>query len=434
MKNFRRVIALLAAAVMLLCALTACSKKETNNDKTDTPSETGKVTVRFMVNGSAEELAIYEKAVNAFNAQSEKTEVKLIGVTGDDYTAQVMTQLSTKEAPDCFYAEEGSYGELNRSGNLADLSTYLNGADSVLKKSDIPENILEAYSFGDTITGVPVDCNPEVLYFNQTLLESLGIKSPLEYVAEGTWNYANFQKVCEELVAAGKIGFVWENWWGPVQTFLLSQGDSLYTDNGQANIDTDRVRAGMNYLNDNMTSGSFLYAGKLESGESADTLFKAGDTGFVYAGRWSVPGYEDVPFTYDVVQFPYYEEPSQAICAMPATPMVMNAATTNPDNVWEFISFYSGAEGQRLRMDGQGNAVPTVPGLEDIVLTGNPANSQAFLDAVDIAFLYPQQETLHPGLTDALTGEVEKMLVGDQDADTTVANMQAAAQEMLSAE
>lgn len=434
MKNFRRVIALLAAAVMLLCALTACSKKETNNDKTDTPSETGKVTIRFMVNGSAEELAIYEKAVNAFNAQSEKTEVKLIGVTGDDYTAQVMTQLSTKEAPDCFYAEEGSYGELNKSGNLADLSAYLNGADSVLKKSDIPENILEAYSFGDTVTGVPVDCNPEVLYFNQTLLESLGVKSPLEYVAEGTWNYANFQKVCEELVAAGKIGFVWENWWGPVQTFLLSQGDSLYTADGQANIDTDRVRAGMNYLNDNMTAGNFLYAGKLESGESADTLFKAGDTGFVYAGRWSVPGFEDVSFTYDVVQFPYYEEPSQAICSMPATPMVMNAATANPDNVWEFISFYCGAEGQRLRMDGQGNAVPTVSGLEDIVLTGKPANSQAFLDAVDIAFLYPQQETLHPGLTDALTGEVEKMLVGDQDADTTVANMQAAAQEMLSAE
>ena len=116
---------------------------------------------------------------------------------------------------------------------------------------------------------------------------------------------------------------------------------------------------------------------------------------------------------------------------MPATPMVMNAKTKNPDNVWEFISFYCGAEGQRIRMDGQGNAVPTVPGLEDIVLTGTPEDAQIFLDAVEISFLYPQMETLHPGLTDILTGEVEKMLVGDQDAAAAVKNMQELAQARL---
>lgn len=432
MKHFTRAISLLALVALLLCVFAACGNGKTNADNSTAANGSGKVTIRFMVNGSAEELAIYEKAVNAFNAQSEKTEVKLIGVTGDDYTAQVMTQLSTKEAPDCFYAEEGSYGELNKSGNLADLSGYLDQADSVLKRDEIPQTILEAYSFGDTVTGVPVDCNPEVLYFNRTLLESLNIKSPLDHVAEGTWNFETFQKTCEQLVAAGKIGFVWENWWGPVQTMLLSAGDSLYTEDGKANINTERVQAGMHYLNDNMTAGNFLYAGKLESGESADTLFKAGDTGFVYAGRWSVPGFENVSFDYDVVQFPYYQEPSQATCSMPATPMVMNVASAYPDNVWEFISFYCGAEGQRLRMEGQGNAVPTVPGLDDIVLTGKPANARVFLDAVNVAFLYPQQETLHPGLTDALTGEVEKMLVGDQDADTTVANMQAVAEKLLS--
>ena len=416
------------AMVLLLVCL--CSAFAQGSKESDAAAD-GKTSIRFMVNGSAEELALYQKAVDAFNNKSTATHVVMVGVTGDDYSAQVMTQLSTKEAPDCFYSEEGSYGELNKSNVVSDLTPYLNRADSALKVSDIPANILNCYTFGDKITGVPVDCNPEVIYYNADLFKVLGLKTPLEYYNEGTWNFATFQKVCEQLVAAGKIGFVWENWWGPSYSFLLSQGDSLYTADGKANINTNRVLAGMSFLDSNIKNGNFIYAGSLTSGESADTLFMTGDTGMVYNGRWSVPTYNDVSFDYDVVLFPYYKTASEAIASMPATPMVMNASTKHPENVWEFISFYCGAEGQRLRMEGQGNAVPTIDGLEDIVLTGRPANSQAFLDARDLAFLYPQVETLNPGLTDALMAEIEKMLVGDQDAVTTVANMQKQAEGML---
>lgn len=425
MKNARRILASVLALILLV-ALVGCGAQ---SEPAATPD--GKVLVRFMVNGAAEELALYQKAIDAFNAQSTTTVVEMIGVTGDDYSAQVMTQLSTAEAPDCFYSEEGTYGELNKSGVVADLTKYLEDANSNLKKSDIPATILSAYTFGDAITGVPVDCNPMVIYYNADLFASLGIKSPKEYMAEGTWNFENFQIVCEQLKAAGKLPFVWENWWGPIYSFLLNAGDSLYTADGKANINNDRVLAGMTYLETNVKNGNIIHAGTLASGESADTLFMAGDAGMVYGGRWSVAGYAEVDFTYNIALFPYYETADNAVSAMPATPMVMNAGTKNPDNVWEFISFYCGAEGQRVRMEGQGNAVPTVPGLEDIVLTGTPEDAQVFLDAVEIAFLYPQTETLHPGLTDILGGEVEKMLVGDQDAATAVANMQDLAQARL---
>ena len=425
MKNMRRILAAVLALVMLL-ALVGCGA-----EKAPETAEDGRVLVRFMVNGAAEELALYQKAIDAFNAQSTTTYVEMIGVTGDDYSAQVMTQLSTAEAPDCFYSEEGTYGELNKSGVVADLTKYLDAEDSALKKSDIPASILAAYTFGDTITGVPVDCNPMVIYYNADLFAELNIKSPKDYMAEGTWNFENFQIVCEQLKADGKLPFVWENWWGPIYSFLLSGGDSLYTADGNANINNQRVLDGLTYLDTNIKNGNIIHAGTLESGESADTLFMAGDAGMVYGGRWCVAGYAEVDFTYNVALFPYYKTPADAVAAMPATPMVMNAGTKNPDNVWEFISFYCGAEGQRIRMEGQGNAVPTVPGLEDIVLTGTPEDAQVFLDAVDIAFLYPQNETLHPGLTDILCGEVEKMLVGDQDPATTAANMQTLGQARI---
>ena len=422
MRNLKRLLACGMAAAMVMVSASVVSAETTDGDKAK---------IRFMVNGSAEELELYEKAVTAFNEQSETTEVELIGVTGDDYSVQLITQLQSNEAPDVFYSEEGTYGELNNSEMLLDLTDYLSAEDSALKLEDIPENILQNYTFGEAVTGVPVDCNPEVIYYNKDLFESLDMKTPADYAAEGTWNFETFQAVTEELTAAGKIGFVWENWWGPAYSFLLSAGDSFYTEDGGAAFETDRIYAGMEYLDSNVKSGNFIYAGSLESGESADTLFLAGDTGMVYNGRWAVPTYEEAPFTYDVVNFPYYEEPDQAVASMPATPMVVSVNCEAPDNAWEFVSFYCGAEGQRIRMEGQGNAVPTIDGLEDIVLTGHPENAQAFLDAVDIAFLYPQAENTHPGLTDALIAEIDAMLAGDQDSETTVQNMQAAAEELL---
>lgn len=399
--------------------LSGCQSGSNNSKTAD-----GKTSVRFMVGGSAAELEQYKKAVDAFNAQSDTVEVKFVGVPGDNYNEKIMTQLKSKEAPDCFYSEEASYGELNKSDMLLDITKYLDEGDSALKRSDVPENLLENYTFDNKVTGVPVDCNPMVIYYNADLFKELDIETPQEYASEGTWNFEALQQVSEQLRDASKVGFVYENWWGPLYSFMFSADEPIYSDDMKtSDFGSERAKAGLTYLDANIKSKAFTFAGSLTSGESPDTLFVSGQAGMLYAGRWYVADFTDLSFEYDVVPFPYYEEPSQAICAMPATPMVINKKSENPDAVWEFVSFYCGEEGQKLRMEGQGNAVPTVDGLDEIVLTGTPKNAQSFLDAIDIALVYPKAEALHPGMTDSITGEVEKLLVGEQDVDQTLANI-----------
>lgn len=307
---------------------------------------------------------------------------------------------------------------------LLDISRYLDESDSNLKREDVPENLLENYTFEDKVTGVPVDCNPMVIYYNADLFKELNIKSPQEYVDEGKWNFEALQQVSEQLRDASKVGFVYENWWGPLYSFLFSAEDPVYSDDmTKAEFGSERAKAGLTYLDSNIKSKAFTFAGSLTSGESPDTLFVSGQAGMLYAGRWYVADFTDLSFAYDVAPFPYYEEPSQAVCAMPATPMVINKKASNPDAVWEFVSFYCGEQGQKIRMEGQGNAVPTVDGLDEIVLTGTPEHAQTFLDAVDIALVYPKAEALHPGMTDSITGEVEKLLVGEQDVEQTLTNI-----------
>ena len=96
---------------------------------------------------------------------------------------------------------------------LLDLTEYLEDEGSALKKSDVPENLLESYTFNDKITGVPVDCNPMVIYYNADLFKELNLKSPQEYYDEGKWNFAALQEASESLRDASKIGFVYSNYW-----------------------------------------------------------------------------------------------------------------------------------------------------------------------------------------------------------------------------
>lgn len=395
-------------------------------------TEDGKTVVRFMVGGSAGELEQYQKAVDTFNEQSENTNVKLIGVPGDNYNEKVLTQLKSKEAPDCFYSEEASYGELNNSDVLLDLTEYLKDSNSALQISDIPENLLSSYTFDGKITGVPVDCNPMVIYYNVDLFQELNIKTPQEYYDEGKWNFAALQEVSEKLRDASKVGFVYENYWCPLYSMMFSADEDVYSEDMKSSgFDSDRAKAGLEYLDQNIKSKAFTFAGSLTSGESPDTLFVSGQAGMLYAGRWYVADFTELSFKYDVVPFPYYDNPEQQMCAMPATPMVINKNTKNADAVWEFVSFYCGEEGQKVRMEGQGNAVPTVEGLSEIVLTGTPEHAQYFLDSVERALVYPKAEAIHPGLTDEITAEAEKMLVGEQDVDQSIENINAAIEKAL---
>ncbi len=420
------------ASLLTLCltgmlVLTGCGSSGEEETKD------GKTVVRFMVGGSAGELEQYQKAVDTFNEQSEDTNVKLIGVPGDNYNEKVLTQLKSKEAPDCFYSEEASYGELNNSDVLLDLTDYLKDSNSALQISDIPENLLSSYTFNEKITGVPVDCNPMVIYYNVNLFKELNIKTPQEYYDEGKWNFAALQEVSEKLRDASKVGFVYENYWCPLYSMMFSANDDVYSEDMKSSgFNSERAKEGLKYLDKNIKSKAFTFAGSLTSGESPDTLFVSGQAGLLYAGRWYVADFTELNFEYDVVPFPYYENPEQQMCAMPATPMVINKNTKNADAVWEFVSFYCGEKGQKVRMEGQGNAVPTVQGLSDIVLTGTPKHAQYFLDAIDQALVYPKAEAIHPGLTDEITAEAEKMLVGEQDVDQAIEKMNEAIEKALS--
>ena len=80
--------------------------------------------------------------------------------------------------------------------------------------------------------------------------------------------------------------------------------------------------------------------------------------------------------------------------------IAVNAKATNPDAALAFVSDYTNAGGQRLRHSGGENALPTLPGLEDIATEGNdPPHGGWFNDLAKAGLGHAQGDLLESGLS-----------------------------------
>ena len=103
----------------------------------------------------------------------------------------------------------------------------------------------------------------------------------------------------------------------------------------------------------------------------------------------------------------------------------MNKAAKNKEAAYTFFSEYVSKEGQRYRLQGGGNAVPSVQGTDDVVLEGNlPEHAQLFLDAREIGYSLTPFEAGIPGLSQDITSKFEALWLKDQDLESSLQDIQ----------
>jgi multiple sugar transport system substrate-binding protein len=92
----------------------------------------------------------------------------------------------------------------------------------------------------------------------------------------------------------------------------------------------------------------------------------------------------------------------------------VNAKSKNKDNAMAFASDYVNADGQRFRLAGGGNAIPTLPGLEDIATEGNdPPHAAWFNDLAKNGWGTPKPVYSDPVKGAELPKQVNALLLGD---------------------
>jgi multiple sugar transport system substrate-binding protein len=353
---------------------------------------------------------------------ANETKITFQIVTGD-YNSKLLTQLAGGSAPDAFYVNTEGMSKMIESKNIIDLTEFTSKPDSPVKVDDFYPGLLPwcKPTSGEGIYGLPVDCNPLVFWFNKDMIAEAGItESPVQRFEAGTWNRAGIDDFLAKMKASGKRGLVLAGEWAYWLSWMTTFDGKPFDESNKAVFDTDpKCLETLEWLFAHMKDETITYGGSLPKGQGIDALFYAQQLASCQMGRWILPNLKKLKFNYDIAPYPSTDGKTIAPVNIPVAAMGVNAKAKDQDAALWFTARYVSVEGQKARLAGGGNAVPSIPGAEEIVTEGNlPEHASYWNDVAKVGYAIPQAIATKPAVATNINAEIDKVVKSGADAKT----------------
>lgn len=197
------------------------------------------------------------------------------------------------------------------------------------------------------------DVDMLVLYYNKRMFSDYGVKTPLQYAQEGTWNWSNFRKVAEELTEGnvyGLQGGLHESTW------LLATGAQVikYDNSGNPseNLSDPKVLEAFNFIRGMYGHGNTKFA-------DTQANFRTANAAMFIDGLYEIPklmtssnALQSVKDNWEVAPIPL--SPSNTAKLYPVSWLKttgITKGTKNPDAVASFALFKSAYVPDNLYME-----------------------------------------------------------------------------------
>jgi multiple sugar transport system substrate-binding protein len=351
-----------------------------------------------------------------------ETKITFQIIPGTDYLSKLLTQLAGGSAPDAFYVGDTGAAKLIESGNLMELTEFAGKADSPVKIEDFYPGLLPWCQSGGKTYGLPVDCNPLVFWFNQDMLAAAGItQSPVQQFEAGTWNRDALDDFLTKIKASGKRGHVIEGGWDRWVSWMTAFGGKpIDNDANKAVFNEDpKSMETVEWLFQHIKDETITYGGSLPKGQGVDALFYAQQVASGSWGRWVLPNLKKLKFNYDIAPYPSEDGKTIMPVVIPVAAMGVNAKAKDPDAAMWWTTRYVSVEGQKARLSGGGNAVPSIPGAEEVVTEGNlPAHASIWNEVAKVGYAIPQAIASKAEVAANINNEIDKVIKSGADAKT----------------
>ncbi|WP_059105673.1 ABC transporter substrate-binding protein [Shouchella shacheensis] len=395
-----------------------------------TSAEGEEVNLSFVSWGDPEELKVYQRAVDSFNEEHEgEIHVELSGLPTDNYTQILTTRLQGGQAPDVFYVQDFAMSTFIDTNSVLELNEFLESDESYVSIEDFPEDIWGPTDVDGTKYGLVPDANPFVMYYNNSVFEEVGVKSPQEYFDEGEWTWETLEEITDQFKEAGKHGYVQDG--GPfgVNTWIYNNGGDFEKD-GKVVVDTDeKTIEAIEFVSRMVQEGNFVFSGTLPQGQGRDAMFMSNQVALVGAGRWLTPMFSEAGLDFDYIPWPTNTENQMEPTLVTSGYIAANANTEHQEEAMKFISYYTSETGQDIRLSDNGNSIPSIDGLDHVVTDDpEPEHASYLLDALEIGrpIVY---EFAIPGLSTDLEDIYELMFIGDITTDEAIKRLAETARE-----
>ncbi len=389
----RRLIQILAPLLIVGVLLAACGGPATTPAATQpdaaqpaattAPAAGEQVTITWGFWGSPEEKASHERVAAAFMQAHPEIKVEIWHQPWEEYFTKLKTLWASGDPatiPDVLFLwPTPSYAA---TGVLEDLTPYIEQSNYNL--NDYWPALLESASYDGKIYGFPRDIGLEVLYYNKTIFDEVGVSYPTD---DWTWN--DLLEAAQKLTlieANGRVrryglameGGKWGLWVNQNKGSILDdmRNPSKCTLTEPAALDAIKFFAGM--MNDKlaMRDADLSQAG----GDAA--VFQSGQAAMIIQNASRVSAFNQAGLNYDVATVPTPPNGQRAAVAGGAA-WVMSAQSDNKEAAWTFLQWLQSSEGGEKLYTQAGEIFPALQSVaqSDAFLKAGqpPSNRQAFL-------------------------------------------------------
>lgn len=398
--------------------------KEEGDKKADTPSASGKVT--FWNDKLATVAETAKKLSDAWTSSSGLTiDINSYGDTASYQTAMSQSIDSADAAPNAFTWWSGEQLEtLATSGKLLELDDVW---DKIIEMGVSPD-IKNALSYNGHAYAVPYSLLNNVCIYNKDAFAKAGITDTPK-------TFDEFLADCQKLVDAGitPIGLKNDSWASFIwfQALVASYDPNLYLGvcDGSISYTDERMKEVFKIWKDMFDKGYFAdpvaasdNGKRIALGECAIYIEPQGEVTVLENSYGLIPG-ENV----DAFALPSMSG-GKSVVFFEVAPMAIPAAVKDPDTSKKLLEGYYTDETQNVTLTEEGIVLTSSVKVDDPTLakiSGMAADTQNYQS------ILRYYENTPSVLRDYALDELSKFMAGQQDADTTLGNIQAKADEVF---
>lgn len=361
-------------SALLLIVLTACSQAGPSGESSTN------VTLRFQVSGEAEEVAVYETLINAFESETSGIAVRTTVIADkDDHLAKLATSFSGGNPPDVFLVNFREYSQFVAQQAVEPIEDLL--ADLEVDYSDYFEEPLEAFTYNGTLQCMPQNISSLVVYYNKTLFQKAGLRRPPD-----DWTWEEFRDYGIALTGGDVDGIGIEPSVIRAAPFVWSNGGEVVDDTEAPSrfvLDEAPAMEALEFIVGLVRRDRVVPTEEDVTAQNLETRFMTGKLGMLLSSRRDTPSFREViGLDWDAAALPTAEQPagilhSDGYCIANGSDRVGAAA--------EFVAFATGEQGQTITA----LAGRTVPSLKSVADSGAfldpsqpPAHSQVFIEGI----------------------------------------------------
>src|SRR5690348_10567645 len=187
------------AALGLGVALAAAGCAGSSSNASNGSSSGGKVTLSFWTNATpGPGLVYFQNAVKAYHALHPNVTIKIQSIQNEDLDGKLQTALNSNSAPDIFLQRGG--GKMLAMVNAGEVKQLnLTATD----QANTSAAALASDSIDGKVYAMPLDTQPEGIYYSKDLFARAGIASPPTTIADLEADVAKLKAINVAPVAVG---------------------------------------------------------------------------------------------------------------------------------------------------------------------------------------------------------------------------------------